>query len=49
MGKKVNKTIGSKKTVDDQKKQIREVLKTCLYEEKKCSECEIQDCPEEKG
>lgn len=45
--KKSNKTIGAKKPVNDQKKQINEGLKTCPYKEKKCIECEIQECPEE--
>ena len=45
--KKSHNTIGTKKIDDDQKKQINEGLKTCPYKEKKCFECEIQECPEE--
>ena len=45
--KKANKTMGTEKPVNDQKNQINELVKTCPYEEKKCFECDIQDCPEE--
>jgi hypothetical protein len=49
MGRKnTNKTIGTKKTVDDQKNQLNEARKIYPYDEKKCYECEIQECPEEK-
>lgn len=49
--KKALKNIMAKKFVDDKNRQINRALKeataSCPYNEKKCFECEIQDCPEE--
>jgi hypothetical protein len=48
MGKKITKTIGTRRTDNTEKMDIKEALKICPYEEKKCFECTIQDCPEER-
>jgi hypothetical protein len=46
--KKVKNNIDTKKSFDDHVHRKNEVLKVCPYEEKKCFECEIQSCPEER-
>lgn len=45
--KKDNNIRRTKRIFEDSNNQIDEALNGCPFKEKKCFDCEVQDCPEE--